>query len=395
MSFLRYAILVSVMALGAACSNSVKLTGNEFLIKGKISDIEDGVAIWLFRIDDIGVGKRIATDTVRNGSFMFRGETESNPDLLSIMARGNGFPSMSLKVWAAPRANIKIYGKGKQNPLWKVKSSVPYQKEENLYIKNSIDIISEQVRMSLEMDELNAKTEAASSEEEALAYRQTKYSVLGEMIKLGIKSLSADMSIMEKTDISPVWLNKMQTITRFLWAAEYAELRPKAWELYGKMSEEDKNTPLGKQIIAALTPPKVVEVGEKMADADLLDANGNIKHLSDYSGKYLLLDFWSRGCGPCIMAFPEIKEIAETYRDKLTIISISFDSDATWKEAIGKYDMPWINFRDPKSWAGLSASYGVMAIPNYIMISPESIIVDKWAGYATGYLKQKVSENIN
>ena len=35
-----------------------------------------------------------------------------------------------------------------------------------------------------------------------------------------------------------------------------------------------------------------------------------------------------------------------------------------------------------------------IGIPNYVLISPEGIIVDKWAGYATGLLKQKVGENI-
>jgi len=57
--------------------------------------------------------------------------------------------------------------------------------------------------------------------------------------------------------------------------------------------------------------------------------------------------------------------------------------------------MPWVNIRDPKSFGGLAASYGVIGIPYYVIISPEGKIVDKWAGYATGYLKMKVGENIN
>jgi len=35
-----------------------------------------------------------------------------------------------------------------------------------------------------------------------------------------------------------------------------------------------------------------------------------------------------------------------------------------------------------------------IGIPNYVLISPEGIIVDKWAGYGTGLLKQKVGENL-
>ena len=135
-------------------------------------------------------------------------------------------------------------------------------------------------------------------------------------------------------------------------------------------------------------------MGDDIADANLLDLNGNIKHLSDYLDKYFLLDFWSSGCGPCIMALPEMKEISETYSDKLTIISISIDFDAVWKKAIDKFDTPWVNLRDSKSWSGLAVKYGVLGIPNYIIISPEGKIVDKWAGYSPGLLKRKVDENI-
>jgi len=203
---------------------------------------------------------------------------------------------------------------------------------------------------------------------------------------------------MEKTDISPVWLSKMSGLTTvfrnnsFFNSEQTKYFREKAWELYGRMSEDDKRTPVGVRIMAAVTPPNVSVVGDVMADDELSDVNGNIKRLSDYSGKYLLLDFWNRGCGACIMAFPKMKEISESYHDKLTIISISTDFEAGWKNAIAKYDMPWVNLRDPKGWAGLFASYGVMAIPNYVLISPEGKIIDKWVG--SEELNKKIGENI-
>ena len=48
-------------------------------------------------------------------------------------------------------------------------------------------------------------------------------------------------------------------------------------------------------------PSVTVKEGDEMADTDLYDLQGNIHHLADYKGKYLLVDFWSRGCGPCMM----------------------------------------------------------------------------------------------
>ena len=37
---------------------------------------------------------------------------------------------------------------------------------------------------------------------------------------------------------------------------------------------------------------RTVDVGDALVDADLYDLAGGVHHLSDYRGKYVLLDFW-------------------------------------------------------------------------------------------------------
>ena len=389
-SLSRYAIFACIIVLGFACSRSEKLQGNEFLIEGKLSGIEDGTVVMLFRAEGRSATS-IASDTVKDGRFKIISEAASDLEkLLVFYVRENKNTPYPLYVWVTPKAKVKIKGEGEIIPLWDVKSSVPSQKEENRFINIKRDLIIENHRMMLIRDELSKKIRTASSNEETDEYRQTLNTISNEITQINEKEYFSDISILEKTDISPVWLKKMQQIIQSLRSHE--NLRPKAWELFGRMSEEDKNTPDGAQIIAALTPYNVVGIGDNMADANLLDINGNTKRLSDYLGKYLLLDFWSAGCAPCIRAFPTMKEILETYHDKLTIISVSIDSDTMWKEAMNTHNTPWVNLREPNSWSGLSASYGVMSIPNYVLISPEGKIVDKWAG--SGELNKKMNENI-
>ena len=398
-SFFRFCLLACIPFFNFACSGTEKLQGNEFFIEGEISGVEDGVVVTLSRLDG-NVGTNIASDTIRGGHFTFKEEALSNPEQMMIIPRGDGFPSMYLNIWVAAGAKVKIKGKGKLFPAWEVKSSVPYQKEENLYANKSREIISEISRLSVESSILRTKARTASSNDETLIYRKTADSL--EVIRTSLRNKKdiADIGVMEKTNISPIWLDKMKGIAMSLNFSkndnEYdSELRKKAEALYGLMSEEDKTTPIGYEITAYLFPPQVVKVGDDMVDADFFDINGNIKHLSDYSlGKYLLLDFWSSGCGPCIMALPEMKEISETYIENLIIVSISLDTDSRWKETMAVHDMPWVNIRDPKGMGGLAANYGVNAIPNYVMISQEGKVVDKWAGFGSGYLKRKVSENI-
>jgi len=391
-TFLKLCLLAYILLFSVACSRSEKLVGNEFLIEGKVSGVEDGTIILLLRKEVFGESF-IASDTVKNGRFTFKGETVSNPEQLNFVSFDEGFIPIPAVVWVAPKTKIKIKGNEKLHQLWEVKSSVPYQKEENRYTNENRDVIAEFARNRIEIGELRIK--ASSEDEEALAYRKVLDSLNTILRSLVFKRLNANISIMEKTDITPVWFNKMTELTSSLLNPIYAaELREKALELYGKMSEEDKNTPEGYKITNFLFPPIVVGVGDDMADTDLLDENEDIKNLVEYLGKYLLLDFWSIGCGPCIMALPEMKEISEIYHDKLTIISISLDTENWWKKAMNEHDMPWVNIRDPKSIDGLATDYGVRSIPYYIMISPEGKVVDKWAGYRAGYLKTKVGENI-
>ena len=121
---------------------------------------------------------------------------------------------------------------------------------------------------------------------------------------------------------------------------------------------------------------------EGSADFELKDIKGNIHHLSDYKGKYIILDFWSRYCGPCLDAFPLLKEIAEKYKEKVVVISLSVDPEAVWKETEVKESADnWLQLSDGLGMSGIAAHYGVHALPSFIYISPESTVLKAGQGY--------------
>ena len=114
----------------------------------------------------------------------------------------------------------------------------------------------------------------------------------------------------------------------------------------------------------------------------LKDIKGNIHHLSDYKGKYIILDFWSRYCGPCLDAFPLLKEIAEKYKEKIVVISLSVDPEAVWKKTEVKESADnWLQLSDGLGMSGIAAHYGVHALPSFIYISPESTVLKAGQGY--------------
>lgn len=166
-------------------------------------------------------------------------------------------------------------------------------------------------------------------------------------------------------------------------------------KLYARMSEADKQTGGGQEITAYVYPPATVGVGDMMVDGDLYDANDSLRHISEFKGKFILLDFWSSGCGPCVESIPEMEKVMDLYKDKMTVISISEDPKARWKEYIktkGIGGNQWNELR--KGRTGLALNYQVRGIPHYVLIAPDGKIQDVWSGYGAGSLLGQVEKNL-
>jgi thioredoxin 1 len=64
-------------------------------------------------------------------------------------------------------------------------------------------------------------------------------------------------------------------------------------------------------------------------------SSDTILHVTDASfdddvvkaGQPVLLDFWAEWCGPCKMIAPMLGEIADEYKDKVTIAKINIDDN--------------------------------------------------------------------
>ena len=121
--------------------------------------------------------------------------------------------------------------------------------------------------------------------------------------------------------------------------------------------------------------PKSLSLGEKAPAFTLKDAAGNEHSLSDFKGKYLVIDFWASWCGPCKKEMPFMKELYDKYHSKgLEMLAISTDQDPNaWKKAMNKLDMPYLQLHDKNGVA--SDSYFVRGIPYVLLIGPKGNIV--------------------
>lgn len=109
----------------------------------------------------------------------------------------------------------------------------------------------------------------------------------------------------------------------------------------------------------------------------LPDLTGKMMSLSDFRGKWVILDFWGSWCRWCIKGFPELKELQAQYGDKLAIVGIDCrDTPEKWKAAVEKYGLTWTNLYNDCSGDSnpLLDAYMVQGFPTKVIVNPEGII---------------------
>jgi thiol-disulfide isomerase/thioredoxin len=128
------------------------------------------------------------------------------------------------------------------------------------------------------------------------------------------------------------------------------------------------------------------EAGKVAEDFVKKDRDGHLIKLSDYKGKYVLLDFWGSWCGACRASHPHLKELYAQYKDKgLVILGISEErtsNRAAWLKAIKQDALPWAQIMNDegKSQSDVVTLYGVKAFPTKVLIGPDGKIILRSVG---------------
>lgn len=125
---------------------------------------------------------------------------------------------------------------------------------------------------------------------------------------------------------------------------------------------------------------KPVSIGQIAPDFQLPDPSGKQFKLSDFRGKYVLLDFWASWCAPCREENPNIVKQFERFKSKnFTVVGVSLDDDrAAWLKAIKDDRLNWPHLSELKKWDGkVSLLYKVEGIPASFLLDPQGKIVSK------------------
>ena len=122
-----------------------------------------------------------------------------------------------------------------------------------------------------------------------------------------------------------------------------------------------------------------LEFGEEAPSLELNTPDGVLVSLSDYAGKWVVLDFWASWCPDCRAEFPAVKELYETFSPKgVEFIGVSFDHDAdAWKKCLDEQGFAWPQVSNLIRWKEdnpVSKAFGIHWIPTMVLISPDGTV---------------------
>ncbi|SMC58011.1 TlpA disulfide reductase family protein [Pedobacter nyackensis] len=167
---------------------------------------------------------------------------------------------------------------------------------------------------------------------------------------------------------------------------------------FAKFSSRLKSGPLGKRIQDEIYATKLLALGQPAMDFTQNDINGKAVKLSDFKGKYVLLDFWASWCAPCRQENPNVVKVYQKYKNRnFTVLGVSLDNaglKAAWLKAIKDDGLSWTNVSDLKGADNeVAVKYFVKTIPGNFLIGPDGKILAK--NLRGDELEQKIAELLN
>lgn len=389
-------LLFLLVAALAPLAHAALPAPSTFTIRGHVTNFPDSTTVRL--VEEKGdLLKTIATDTVTGGHFTFTDTISSGPRNLMILSGNRNSPGTWLNVWVAPGAEISVTGDGLLHPLWDVEG-VPEQEYENMKVEALMPEIREDLRLGAQEHALIMKLymdHKGDREKSSEIWPQIdSLRTLQEPLRKAMKY--KELAFIEEMPVSKPWLRDYFSFVKFHGKDTVDTTVPQRLKnLYHRLPADYAASDEGKAIKSWLNPDPVLKIGDMMVDADLYDTDGNLHHLAEHAGRYILLDFWSRGCGPCVQSVPEMEEVISLYADSLSVVGVSVDQEAEWKNFVAEKKLggsQWNEFVIVGT--GLQARYGVKGIPHYVLIDPEGKIIDIWSGYGEGSLKGRLSRHL-
>lgn len=374
---------------GAALGQQAKVTGLQTTVKGlqnfdyEISGKFPGAEKILLSEDRYG---GVLLDSAQNpdGSFVFKGKAKAVSLGTLIVENKKKMFSEYFNVFIEPgKIKVKLYEGGKQieakgstnNDIMTV-----VEAENKAFWFNLSSIYDSLNYASMRMSQIR---KADVVDKDSITYYGSLYKRMEAAAAPYIAARNEKLKVAFKK-----YPKTYFTAYRALNSGVFDETTLKS--MYAGFDDKLKKSAIGKEWDRQLFNVKKITDGVTAPEFAVPDADGKQVKLSDFKGKYVLLDFWATWCGPCRAGNPHLISVYKKYKDQgLEFIGIADDDNniVGWKKAIkddgiGLWPQVLRNRakqNDKGENIDLSSLYEVGGYPTKILIDKEGKIVHQFA----------------
>ncbi|MBX3185797.1 MAG: TlpA family protein disulfide reductase [Labilithrix sp.] len=117
----------------------------------------------------------------------------------------------------------------------------------------------------------------------------------------------------------------------------------------------------------------------------LKDVRGHEVSLESYRGKVVVLNFWTKTCGPCMEEMPEVADLARILKPKSDVAVVTISTDETAEDAMAtlksvlKEEPPFAVLIDPDAKT-VTGKFGTTLYPETWVIDKNGVIRARFDG---------------